>query len=55
MGIAELNLDLTDEQKALRDSSRKFFMEVWRPATIALDKMPGPRRWWLRGPSSGTF
>ena len=42
MGIAELNLDLTDEQKALRDSSRKFFMEVWRPASIALDKMPRP-------------
>jgi alkylation response protein AidB-like acyl-CoA dehydrogenase len=42
MGIAELNLDLTEEQKALRDSSRKFFMEVWRPAAIALDKMPRP-------------
>jgi len=42
MGILELNLDLTDEQKALRDASRRFFREVWRPASIALDKLPDP-------------
>jgi len=42
MGIQELNLDLTDEQKALRDASRKFFREVWRPASIALDKLADP-------------
>jgi hypothetical protein len=29
-------------RQALRDSSRKFFMEVWRPAAIALDRMPRP-------------
>ena len=40
MGIRELSVDLTDEQKALRDAARKFFGEVWRPASIALDKLP---------------
>lgn len=42
MGMIELELNLDDEQKAMRDSSRKFFREVWRPAAIELDKMPDP-------------
>ncbi|MBW2062690.1 MAG: acyl-CoA/acyl-ACP dehydrogenase [Deltaproteobacteria bacterium] len=39
MGIVELNLDLNDEQKAMREATRKFLMEVWRPASIELDKL----------------
>jgi len=40
MGITELNVDLTDEQKSLKDAARKFFAEVWRPASIELDSLP---------------
>ena len=40
MGIIELNVDLTDDQKAIRDAGRKFFMDVWRPASIELDRLP---------------
>ena len=43
MGIRELNIDLTDEHIALRDAARKFCGEVWRPAAIALDKLPDPQ------------
>ena len=42
MGLAELNIDLTDEQKAVRDAARKFVREVWRPAAIELDKLHDP-------------
>jgi len=40
MGIRELNIDLTEDQKAILDSARKFFREVWRPASIKLDALP---------------
>ncbi len=43
MGLLELNVDLTDEQKAIRREARKFLMEVWRPAGIKLDKMADPQ------------
>lgn len=42
MGIIELNLELTAEQKTIRDEARKFLREVWRPASIELDKMSSP-------------
>ena len=42
MGMTELNLGLTAEQKLLRDEVRRFVREVWRPASIELDKMPDP-------------
>jgi len=42
MGYLELDLNLTDEQKAVRDLSRKFAMEVMRPAGIELDKLTDP-------------
>ncbi len=42
MALVELNIDLTDEQKAIRDEARKFFMAVWRPAAVKLDKLPDP-------------
>jgi len=43
MGIRELNVDLTEEHTALRDAARKFLGEVWRLASIALDKLSDPR------------
>ncbi|UCD56634.1 MAG: acyl-CoA dehydrogenase family protein [Candidatus Hydrogenedentota bacterium] len=42
MGYIELDVALTDEQKAVRDLSRKFAMEVVRPAGIELDKLADP-------------
>jgi len=38
----EIDLNLTDEQKALRDMVRKFGTEVMRPAGIELDKLGDP-------------
>ncbi len=38
----ELNLDLTDEQVALRDAVHRFAREVVRPASIELDRLPTP-------------
>ena len=43
MGIRELNVDLTEEHIALRDAARKFLEGVWRPASIALDKLSDPQ------------
>jgi alkylation response protein AidB-like acyl-CoA dehydrogenase len=31
--------ELTEEQKAIRNEARKFFMEVYRPVSMVLDKM----------------
>ena len=42
MGIRDLDLNLTEEQKSLRDMIRKFGAEVVRPAGVALDKLPDP-------------
>jgi len=42
-GVLELTTNLTDEQKAIRREARKFFMEVWRPAGIKLDRMADPQ------------
>jgi len=42
MALVELNIDITDEQKAIHNEARKFFMEVWRPAAVKLDKLPDP-------------
>lgn len=43
MARLELNTTLTDEQKSIIKESRKFFMEVWRPASIKLDRMADPQ------------
>ncbi len=43
MGFKELNVDLTDEHIALRDAARKFLEEVWRPASMALDRLSDPQ------------
>ncbi|MEW6267508.1 MAG: nitroreductase family protein [Thermodesulfobacteriota bacterium] len=42
MGLRELNVELTKEQAALWDASKKFFSQVWRPAAVALDKLADP-------------
>ena len=42
MGIRDLDLNLTDEQKSLRDMIRKFGAEVVRPAGVTLDKLADP-------------
>lgn len=43
MGLRELDIDLTDEQKAIRNTTREFCAEVWRPAAIELDKLHDPQ------------
>ncbi|MEE9516899.1 MAG: acyl-CoA dehydrogenase family protein [Candidatus Adiutricales bacterium] len=42
MSYPDLDIDLTDEQKAMRDMARKFGMEVMRPLGIELDNMADP-------------
>ncbi|MBW2322543.1 MAG: acyl-CoA/acyl-ACP dehydrogenase [Deltaproteobacteria bacterium] len=42
MPIRDLDINLTDEQKAMRDTIRKFGSEVMRPAGIELDKLDDP-------------
>jgi len=42
MAYPDIDLNLTDEQKALRDLVKKFGAEVMRPAGIELDKIADP-------------
>ena len=42
MALLELEVNLTDEQKNLRAEARRFFMDVWRPAAIELDRLADP-------------
>jgi alkylation response protein AidB-like acyl-CoA dehydrogenase len=42
MSYADLDLNLTDEQKIMRDMVEKFAMEVVRPAGIEMDKISDP-------------
>ena len=42
MGLRELNIDLTKKHVALWKSTKEFLSEVWRPASIELDKMADP-------------
>jgi alkylation response protein AidB-like acyl-CoA dehydrogenase len=43
MGLIDLDINLTEEQRAIRDEARRFFMKVWRPASIKLDKLADPQ------------
>jgi alkylation response protein AidB-like acyl-CoA dehydrogenase len=43
MAYRDLDFNLTDEQKALRDTIRKFGAEVMRPAGEKLDKLADPQ------------
>ncbi|MHB8203356.1 MAG: acyl-CoA dehydrogenase family protein [Desulfomonilaceae bacterium] len=42
MSYLELNIDLTDEQNAIKNQAHKFAAEVLRPASIELDKIADP-------------
>jgi alkylation response protein AidB-like acyl-CoA dehydrogenase len=42
MAMHDLDMNLTDEQKNLRELIRQFGAQVIRPAGIALDKLPDP-------------
>jgi alkylation response protein AidB-like acyl-CoA dehydrogenase len=42
MAYREIDINLTDEHRALRDMVRKFGAEVMRPAGLALDKLADP-------------
>ena len=42
MGQLELSSNITEEQKAMQTAAKKFFMDVWRPASIELDKLSDP-------------
>jgi len=42
MSYSELDINLTNEQKAMRDAAREFGMKVMRPAGIELDKLSDP-------------
>src|SRR5512139_3357734 len=42
MALADLEISLTDEERAIRDTARKFAQEVMRPAGTVLDKLPDP-------------
>ena len=42
MAYRDIDLNLTEEQRFLRDTVRKFGAEVVRPAGLKLDKMADP-------------
>lgn len=42
MTYTDLNIDLTDEQMALKEAAHKFSAEVLRPAALQLDKIADP-------------
>lgn len=42
MAYRDVDLNLTEEQRFLRDTVRKFGAEVVRPAGLKLDKMADP-------------
>jgi alkylation response protein AidB-like acyl-CoA dehydrogenase len=42
MGLLEIDINITDDHKLLRDSTRRFCMDVWRPAAVELDKLADP-------------
>jgi alkylation response protein AidB-like acyl-CoA dehydrogenase len=43
-GYTELNMDLTREQKAMKEETRRFAKEVLRPASLELDKIADPEK-----------
>ena len=42
MAIGDLDFDLTDEQRRMRDLARRFGADVLRPVGLRLDKLPDP-------------
>jgi len=43
MGFVDLDINLSDQQRLLRDEARRFFMKVWRPVASQLDKLADPQ------------
>ena len=39
IGYTELNIELTDEQNAIKEETHRFAREVLRPASVELDKL----------------
>ena len=39
MTYFDVNLDLTDEDRAIKEAAHKFAKEVMRPVSIEIDKM----------------
>jgi len=39
----EFDFNVSDEHKAIHSEARRFFMEVWRPASVELDKLADPQ------------
>ncbi len=42
MRYLDLNIDLTSEQESIKEETRKFALEVLRPASLELDKISDP-------------
>jgi alkylation response protein AidB-like acyl-CoA dehydrogenase len=42
MGLADLETTLSDHERAVRDTARRFAREALRPAGAALDRLPDP-------------
>jgi alkylation response protein AidB-like acyl-CoA dehydrogenase len=42
MAIVDIEVGLGEQEKAVRDTARKFADEVMRPAGVALDRLPDP-------------
>lgn len=42
MGLVDMDINLTEQQRTLRDEAKRFFMNVFRPASIKLDKLANP-------------
>lgn len=42
MALVDLEITLTEEERRVRDTARRFAAEVLRPAGVALDRLPDP-------------
>ena len=42
MGLKELDVELTKDHAALWDTAKKYLGQVWRPASIELDRLADP-------------
>jgi acyl-CoA dehydrogenase len=42
MPMVDLELTLTDQERAIRDTAHRFARDVMRPAGVALDRLPDP-------------
>ena len=51
--IYRINIELTDEQKAIKEETHKFAKEVLRPASLELDKIDDPEEV-IKSACSGT-